>query len=259
MGRTIYPPEVWKFIEENHKGKRTPQLTQELNELLGSNYTVNQIAAFRKNHHFPSGLPGGWDQPGIFTEQMKHFIEENVAGIESAELTQRLNEAFGANFAVGQIRAYKKNHKLSSGLCTQFKKGQVSHNAGKKGLKIPGSEKGYFKSGHRPHNWVPIGTETLKTVGYIAVKVAEPNVWEFKHRLIWQEAHGEIPPDVRIIFLDANPLNLELENLAAVTNDELLEMNRNGFKFCDPDLTSAAVAFSKLKRSIAKRKKSSNP
>lgn len=44
----------------------------------------------------------------------------------------------------------------------------------------------------RTHNTL-VGDEVINDFGYVKVKVAEPNVWKFKHRIVWELAHGEIP------------------------------------------------------------------
>ncbi|MEG2177117.1 MAG: HNH endonuclease, partial [Oscillibacter sp.] len=69
---------------------------------------------------------------------------------ESGQLTELVNAKFETAYSVEQIRAYKKNHKITSGISTHFEKGHISHNAGKSGLKIPGSEKGWFKKRQPP-------------------------------------------------------------------------------------------------------------
>lgn len=51
-----YPQELHDFVREHTKGKTTAELTQMINEALGMNLTENQVAAFKKNHHYPSGL-----------------------------------------------------------------------------------------------------------------------------------------------------------------------------------------------------------
>ena len=68
-------------------------------------------------------------------------------------------------------------------------------------------------------NKKPIGAERTDHKGYIVVKTNErwPNgviKWEFKQRLIWKKANGEIPIDKKIIFLVFYKTNFKLENLA---------------------------------------------
>ena len=75
----------------------------------------------------------------------------------------------------------------------------------------------------RPANWVPIGTETLrrhKQLGdkkLIMVKVAEPNVWQPKHLLVWKETHGPSPKRYSIKFIDGDSTNVTLENLLCIS------------------------------------------
>ncbi|MEG2177118.1 MAG: HNH endonuclease signature motif containing protein [Oscillibacter sp.] len=114
------------------------------------------------------------------------------------------------------------------------------------------------KKGSRPHNWVPVGSETITTDGYLAVKMEEPNVWEFKHKLVWRKAHGEIPENMKIIFLDRNRLNVTPQNLALVSNDEMLEMNRKRMICEDAELTKTGVQIARLNRIVSKRRKNSN-
>lgn len=51
-----------------------------------------------------------------YPEEIANFIAENYVGIMTAELVERINAAFGTSYTVGQIRAYKSNHGLSSGI-----------------------------------------------------------------------------------------------------------------------------------------------
>lgn len=63
------------------------------------------------------------------------------------------------------------------------------------------ANRGSFKKGNRPGNTARVGDETLTDDGYIRVKVAEPNRWELKHRLVWEKYRGEIPENGVIRFI----------------------------------------------------------
>ncbi|MGD9954247.1 MAG: HNH endonuclease signature motif containing protein, partial [Burkholderiales bacterium] len=101
----------------------------------------------------------------------------------------------------------------------RFPKGHVPAN---KGLRRPGyapgnMARGQFKKGRRPHNWLPIGTEVVRSDGYLARKMTDtgypPRDWVQVHRLNWIAAHGPIPPRHVIRFKDGNKLNTAVENL----------------------------------------------
>lgn len=140
------------------------------------------------------------------------------------------------------------------GLDTTFQKGCESHNKGKKMSpevyeKVKGT---MFRAGHMPANTDPVGTEKVLADGYVWVKIADhpkakkTDNWKQKQRLIWEQLHGPLPDNVKVIFLDGNNRNFDPDNLAPVTNREHLEMNRNGFRTSDPELTKAGINVARL-------------
>ena len=95
-----------------------------------------------------------------------------------------------------------------------------------KGKKFPGTgSRTAFKKGNVPANKMKVGEDTLTTDGYVKTKIAEPNLWEYKHELIWIKAHGPISEKHCIIFADSNKLNLSIDNLLLVSKVELLMLN----------------------------------
>ncbi|MDD3393932.1 MAG: HNH endonuclease signature motif containing protein [Anaerotignum sp.] len=181
-----------------------------------------------------------------FTAEMNGFIVANAEGISNLELTELFNKEFGSNATVKQIKAYKKNHKISSGLTGQFQKGCVPCNKGKRGIHYAGSEKTWFKKGQMPHNHKPVGSERVSKDGYIEIKVAEPKKWRLKHNVVWESTHGKIPRDHVVIFLDGNKLNVDIENLKLISRGQLLLMNRNRLFTQDRELTETAANLAKL-------------
>lgn len=80
-----------------------------------------------------------------------------------------------------------------------------------------------FKKGHANKNHREIGSERVNRDGYIEVKVAEPNKWCCKHRIIWEEANGPIEKGYNVQFKDGNPSNCILENLYIISRAEQLQ------------------------------------
>ena len=102
----------------------------------------------------------------------------------------------------------------------QFRKGQEPPNKGKKWDDFMSKEaqersrSTTFKKGNIPKNHMQVGDEAKTTDGYWKVKIAEPNKWAYKHILLWQQHHGEIPEGHLIYFVDGNQDNVTIENLA---------------------------------------------
>lgn len=197
----------------------------------------------------------------VYTPEMHRFIAANVKGVKNKDLAAAVNRKFGTNITETAIASYKYKHKLESGLkfedfirkkgapptATSFQKGHVPVNKGQKGIRYPGSEKGWFQKGHIPANHKPVGSERIDAKdGYVLIKVAEPNKYQMKHRVIWEQAYGPIPKGHNIIFRDGNRLNVCLENLRMVTKQEVLVMNRKGLFNTNPELTDTGHSIAKL-------------
>ncbi|QRN86014.1 HNH endonuclease [Clostridia bacterium] len=178
--------------------------------------------------------------------EQHEWIRANVKGVLASDLVRMFNERFGESWSVNQARAYKKNHKLKSGIDCRYPKGSVPANKGKKVPKHKQSIATQFKKGKMPHNHLPIGSEVLSTDGYLRTKVAEPNKWKFTHKLIYQEHNGKIPEGYVVIFTDGNHLNVNIDNLVAVPRMVLLTMNRKGLFKEDTDLTKTGIKIAKV-------------
>jgi hypothetical protein len=114
---------------------------------------------------------------------------------------------------------YKQNYKGYEH--TQFKKGMKSWNKGMKGLQIGGKET-QFKKGQTPHNTKPIGFRSYRD-GYLVERVEKG--FEFVHKLIWKQHHGDIPKGMFVVFKDRNKNNICIENLEIIDRVEHIRRN----------------------------------
>ena len=163
------------------------------------------------------------------------------------------NRKFEYQIDTKKLRETLKNHKISTGLTGRFEKGITPHNKGKK---FPGtSNKTTFRKGATPHNKMKVGEDAITTDGYVKTKIAEPDVWEYKHKLIWTEAHGPIPEKHSIIFADGNKLNLSIDNLLLVSKAELLMLNRKKLISENSELTKTGLNVVKVMNKVYKIKK----
>ena len=100
-----------------------------------------------------------------------------------------------------------------------------------------------FKKGNKPHNHRPVGSERITIDGYVKIKVAEPNKWELKARVIYENKYGKIPVEHKLIYLDGNKQNLELSNLKVVSSAEELIMNNNKLRYDKKELQNEGTNF----------------
>lgn len=189
----------------------------------------------------------------LFTAEEAHFIKANAANCPNAEMTEIFNNHFNLQLGVNQIKAYKKNHNISSGLDGRYAPGNTPINKGQKGIHLsPASE---FKKGNRPWNYKPVGTERINADGYWDVKIADPKKWRQKHILVWEAANGPVPKNKVVLFGDGNPLNCTLENLLLISRRELLVMNHRGLIKNDADLTRSGILIANIVMQLSDRQK----
>ena len=187
-----------------------------------------------------------------YSEEQKEFIITNNYGKYSKELAEMFNQYFNTNITAKEIAYFRRNHKLNSGLTGQFKKGNVAHNKGKKQIEymsqesIERTKETRFKKGNKPKNYRPIGSERITKDGYIEVKVADPNKWETKNKIIYKQYFGDIPEGHKVIYADGNKLNNDINNLILVSDNEELIMNRYRLRTENIELTKTGYLIAKV-------------
>jgi hypothetical protein len=182
----------------------------------------------------------------LFTPEQEAFVRAHVHGRPHADLTTLVNETFGLNLRVSQIKSFIRNHKLNTGLDGRFKPGHKPFNKGKKKWWV-GGEDTQFPEGHRPHNYRPVGTERVNGDDYVDIKIADPNKWRSKHLLVWEQHHGRpLPKGCAVIFGDGNRRNFDPDNLILVSRGQLAVLNRRRLIQNDADLTRSAILVADL-------------
>ena len=179
-----------------------------------------------------------------WTNEEKEYLKSIVKNNSYKEITKKMNDRFNCDFSEGQIKGFMARNKLVTGRGGHFKKGSIPWN---KGLSyMPNNKETRFQKGNIPHGHREVGSERIIRDGYIEIKVAEPNVWDLKHRAIYREYYGEISDGHNIIFADGNKMNFDIDNLIAVSKSEMLILNNNNLRFEDKELTKVGVNIAKV-------------
>jgi hypothetical protein len=188
-----------------------------------------------------------------WTQEEKEYLASIVKGSSYNEIAKKMRDKFNYDFTDYQIKGAIARYNLKTGTMGHFRKGSTPWNKGLKGYMGP--NKTSFKKGTIPPNQVPVGTESLTKGGYIKVKIADPNKWELKHRLIYMQHHGEIPKDCNVIFADTNIYNFDIDNLILVSKAEMLIMNNNKLICKDKELTKVGANIAKVLVKVSDIKK----
>ncbi|MDH7463948.1 HNH endonuclease [Chitinophagaceae bacterium 26-R-25] len=147
---------------------------------------------------------------------------------------------------------------------SMFKKGNISHNKGKKQdeymskegiVRCSGTR---FKKGNLPHNTKPsdgeitIRTDTKSKRQYKYIRLGLSN-WYPYHQYLWEAQHGKISPGYCLWFRDGNSLNCTLENMELISRKE--QMTRNTIQRYPEEVKTAIRRISKLKKLIRENEK----
>lgn len=138
-----------------------------------------------------------------WTPKIEAWVRSRVPfpkGKTKAAFLAELNEVFGTDFTL---------HAFTTFLCTK---------------NIQTGIKPYQVGQHRGivnYNLKPVGYERISK-GYVKIKIANPNVWKFKHIMLWEKANGESVDGNKetVIFLDGNTRNFDASNLYRLTKRE---------------------------------------
>lgn len=120
---------------------------------------------------------------------------------------------------------------------TQFSKGQVPVNKGKKQEEymsqeaIERTKATRFQPGHNPHNTshdYAISWRSHKgKVEYYWIRVSKGK-WIQLHRFLWELVYGPIPADHLVQFKDGNTRNVRIDNLYLTTRKKQAIINKQG-------------------------------
>jgi hypothetical protein len=140
----------------------------------------------------------------------------------------------------------------NNGKAYRFPKGHTPMNKGKKMSAETRAkcEHTFKKKGCIPPNVKPIGYERINAEGYVEVKIAPgPRQFVGKHRVIWEQHHGQIPEGHIIIFADNNKMNFDLDNLICVSRKDHAIRNKFRRKYGD-EIAENIILLSQIKRKL---------
>jgi hypothetical protein len=244
------------YLREIAPGRYNDEITELFNKKFGTNATKTVIQSLKASRGIKSGVVKAKRQYTL--EQLSYLQELSKKGLSNAEITLLFNERFGTNRTETAIQLQRVQYGFQTTARNCFKKGHVPWNKGLKGVNF-GGQKTQFKPGHKPHNWVPVGSERVNADGYMEVKIQDGKLqknWKGKHVLIWEQHNSQpVPPGHAVIFGDGNRRNFDPENLILVSRAQLARMNQSGLIKNDANLTKTGVIIADLLNKIGERKK----
>lgn len=259
MVKRVFTQEHIDYIKQIAPDRYNYDIAEMVNSEFNLGVTEAQIKNLKTRHKIKSGLKRKRRTPNqqLFTDEQILFIKENAEGLSNTQLTDLVNRTFGLSITLNQMKGWKRNNKVTSGLTGHFEKGHVPYTKGKKQSEFISPEKlenvkvNWYRNGDTPANYEPVGTERLATDGYVRVKVQDEGEWherwQMKHKLFWENEKGPIPEGHVLIFLDGDTTHISMDNMMLISRAEHQVMNQRGLRFEDPELTKTGAAIAKVK------------
>jgi len=188
-----------------------------------------------------------------YTQAMDDFLKQNRT-LPRKELTEKFNTLFGTQKTIAAIAIRCKKKGWLSGRAGHFTPGHQPWNTGTKGIMKANSTS--YKKGQTPPNKKPIGAERICAKdGYILIKTAEPNKWEHKHRVIWEQHHGKVLAGYNLVFKNNNKLDCTLENLELISKQEHCRRNKLQISKQPAEIQPTLKLVAKLQATAAQKRR----
>ena len=210
-----YTEDQIEYLKEIALNKTNKEITRMFNEKFNLNKTITSIIGIKSRQ-------GIYSYTRVYTEEQLDYLKSISKGKTHKEITELFNKEF-------------KDNRTETGIKSiMFEKGILL------------SDDGRFKKGNRPKNTLPIGTEIMREDGYLYVKIAEPNKWKQKHRIIYEKYHGKIPAKHVVLFGDGDRMNFDIGNLILASKAQVLQLNRYELIQEDADLTKMGLVIADM-------------
>jgi hypothetical protein len=169
--------------------------------------------------------------------------------------------------SANNLHALRKRKGWKTGRTGQFQTGQKPHNKGKKMPFHPNSARTQFKKGNLPHNANHLGHERVSKDGYVEISIDERNPhtgyerrYVLKHRYLWEKANGPVPEGMCLKCRDGNKTNTDPENWILIPRALLPRLNggKSGkhpkYDEAEPELRPTILAVAQLSHAAKQAK-----
>lgn len=156
-----------------------------------------------------------------YSKEFEDYVKSKSSKLTKCEMIQEIEKDFDIKLSKSTFEKYLYRHKIKC--------------------------KDYNPTKARDMKKAPIGYEYTKPDGMILVKVQNPDVWDYKQRVIYEKYHNvKLTNDDFIIFKNQNRNDFSIDNLIKITRHESAIISNYKMYSKNPELTKLGVLVSKL-------------
>jgi hypothetical protein len=159
-----------------------------------------------------------------YTKEFEDFVRNNVSKYTLEELRQVVQDEFNIELSSESLRRYL-NRKHIKEKYIDYQKSKARNGGG-----------------HR----CPVGAEQITKAG-VFIKVAQPDLWRRKSRVMYEKYHNcKLRDDEYIVFLNCDNNDFSKDNLRKSTQQEMAYLHNCKTYSKDPRLTELGLLSAKL-------------
>lgn len=157
-----------------------------------------------------------------YTKEFECFVRENVNKYTKEDFILLLENKFNIKLSKEALRRYLSRHDIKERY-VDYQKNKV---------------KNVYKC--------PVGTERITNEG-VFVKIAQPNKWRRKSRIMYEKYHNcKLKDTEYIVFLNQDNTDFRKENLKISSPKEIAYLHNNKTFSTNPKLTELGILSAKL-------------
>ena len=157
-----------------------------------------------------------------YSKDFEDFVRKNISKYKKEDFISLLESRFNLKISKTQLKCYIKRHNIE-GRYIDYKENMV-----------------------RSTQKHPIGAERMTKDG-IMIKVAQPNVWRKKSRVMYEKYHNcKLNDEDYILFLNQDRNDFSKENLYKSSNREQCYLHNWGTFSKNPELTKSGILSARL-------------
>lgn len=202
--------------------------------------------------------------PRKYTDEQIEWLRQYYPNSTLKDTHNAFNSHFKTDVNIRAIKYLLQQNNIVNGRKTAFKKGHISWN---KGMSIKTErpdiyEKYFGRNSEYEHmgfikKGSPVGTVSKFHNQYF-VKVEMPNKWIPRSQWNWEQVNPPLQQGEKLLHLDGNKQNDDIENLVVVTDAIICRLNRLNMITEDAEITRVCVTRAKLLQKIKELENESN-
>lgn len=193
----------------------------------------------------------------------------------TGKVRSEMRRLWGLDLTRCQVKSFRKTHGIASpyGHSGRFEKGETPYTKGRpwdEWMSPEGREAssrtlyGGGRRGCADEMWRPVGTETLRSDGYVWVKVNDdgPDArgclndrWRLRSHVVWEREHGPVPEGHVIVHVDGDPANDDPANLECVPKSVMATINNVGIRYADRETFEVAALTAEVRSAVARARR----